>query len=33
MHATGRPALHPVKLLAYAYGRLPELNKSLTFLD
>ncbi len=32
-HAANRPALHPVKLLAYAYGGLPELTRNLTFLE
>jgi FAD/FMN-containing dehydrogenase/Fe-S oxidoreductase len=31
-HAGGRLAVHPVKLLAYAYGRLPELSRTLSFL-
>ena len=28
-HGTGRKTLHPLKLLAYAYGRLPKVESEL----
>ncbi len=28
-HGSGRQTLHPIKLLAYAYGRMPKLEKEL----
>lgn len=28
-HGSGRPTLHPIKLLAYAYGRMPKVEKDL----
>ena len=26
-HGSGRKTVHPIKLLAYAYGRMPKLEK------
>jgi Fe-S oxidoreductase len=28
-HGSGRPTLHPLKLLAYAYGRMPKVEREL----
>jgi Fe-S oxidoreductase len=28
-HGSGRATLHPLKLLAYAYGRMPRVEKEL----
>lgn len=30
-HGSGRSTIHPLKLLAYAYGRMPRIEKDLNF--